>query len=189
MGDRKLYHLVNGEFVLDGMPSMRIPTYEEVNAHIAILRDVGFFDDPVAESVTFTGLSNGKRNTEVQASVYDAMMAEIYGEKERRTRKYLRTHNLRNDGKPQKKDKRKSYRKELYDSCDPWIGYEHIRNFRKAEKIRTDAEDYALEHEEAEKARAEAERIAKEDAEIRYWEERIEKERELRQLHEWLKYA
>ena len=77
MEDRKLYHLINGEFVRDGMPSVHIPTYEEMSAHIEILCDVGFFDSPITESVTFDGIGDGKRNTEVQASVYDAMMAEI----------------------------------------------------------------------------------------------------------------
>lgn len=77
----KLYHLVNGEFVHDGMPSVRIPTYAEIGAHIAILNNVGFFDNPVvAESVTFTGISNGKRNTEKQASLFDAIHAEILSE-------------------------------------------------------------------------------------------------------------
>ena len=82
MENRKLYHLVNGEFVLCGMPSVHIPTYAEIGAHIAILNDVGFFDDhSVAEPVCFDGISDGKRNTEKQASLYDAMMAEIMDER------------------------------------------------------------------------------------------------------------
>lgn len=81
MEDRKLYHLVNGEFVLNGMPSVQtVPTYEEINTHIAILRNVGFFDDPVAESVTFDGIGNGKRSDAIMAEIYDAIHAEILGE-------------------------------------------------------------------------------------------------------------
>lgn len=41
-----------------------------------------FGEKPVAESVTFDGISNGKRNTEKQASLYDAMLAEIYAERD-----------------------------------------------------------------------------------------------------------
>lgn len=78
----KLYHLVNGEFVHDGMPSVQIPTYAEIGAHIMILNDIGYFDNPiVAESVTFDGISNGKRNTEKQASLFDAIHAEILGDR------------------------------------------------------------------------------------------------------------
>lgn len=81
MENRKLYAPV------------RIPTYEEVAAHIAILRDVGFFDDPVAESVhAWEGIGDGKRNTEKQVSVYDAMMAELHGDKARRAEKWRKTH-------------------------------------------------------------------------------------------------
>ena len=35
---------------------------------------------PIAEPVPFTGESNGRRTTEKQASLYDAMLAEIYAE-------------------------------------------------------------------------------------------------------------
>ena len=72
---------------------VRIPTYEEVAAHIAILQDVGFCDTPVAESCyAWNGIGDGRRNTEVQASLFDAMMAELHGDKARRAEKWRKTH-------------------------------------------------------------------------------------------------
>ena len=186
MADRKLYHLINGEFVYDGMPSMRIPAYEEVNAHIAMLRDVGFFDDPIAESVpAWDGLSNGKRTTEKQASLYDAMIAEIENEKNNRMRKYLRKHEIRNDGKPVRKEKRKSYEKEKCYSCDPWHGLDTVRKYREIEAEKADARDYEI---ELRNIADDAKRDAI-DAEIREWEQRIAHEQKMRKLNDWLKYA
>ena len=73
---------------------------------------------------------------------------------------------MRNNGKPVRKEKRKSYRKELCYSCDPWRGFDTVRNFRHAEKIRTDAEDYKIELRNI----AEDDERMKIDAEIREWE-------------------
>lgn len=81
MENRKLYAPV------------RIPTFDEVAAHIAILEDVGFCDTPVAESCyAWNGIGDGRRNTEKQVSVYDAMMAELHGDKARRAEKWRKTH-------------------------------------------------------------------------------------------------
>ena len=81
MKNRKLYAPV------------RIPTYEEVAARIAILGDIGFCDTPIAESCyAWNGIGDGIRNTEKQVSVYDAMMAELHGDKARRAEKFRKTH-------------------------------------------------------------------------------------------------
>lgn len=47
---------------------------------------------PIADPVGFVRRKNGIRNTTVQASVYDAMMAELQGDKERRAEKWRKTH-------------------------------------------------------------------------------------------------
>lgn len=134
----------------------------------------------------FTGERNGKRNTEVQASLYDAMMAEIMDEKDARLRKYLRKHEIRN-GNPVRKEKRKAYIKEKCYTCDPWNGWDIVRNVRIKEKIRTDAEDWELEA-EAIREYAEWEKINAElKAEVE--QKRMEESRKLCELNEWLKYA
>lgn len=141
----------------------------------------------IAEPVCFTGISNGKRNTEKQASLYDCMMAEIMAEREERMRKFMRKHEIRNDGKPVRKEKRKSYRKELCYSSDPWHGWDTIAEFRMAEKIRTDAEDWKIESVEIAEAE-EWERFNRELDEFnRQW--RMAEEIEMRKFNEWLKWA
>ena len=123
MEDRKVYHLINGEFVHDGMPSVHIPNFEELSAHIAILTDVGFFDDPtIAESVpVWSGISNGKRSDAVQASVFDMIHAEIMDERmseKMRNRKHYnaemlekcRSMNYRNRSGKSYEELPKSYR-------------------------------------------------------------------------------
>ncbi len=127
------------------------------------------------------------RVAKAEIDLYDGIIAEM--SMGARFRKYLRTHELRNDGHPVRKDKRKAYVKEKCYSCDPWIGFETVRNVRIAEKIRTDAEDWEMEEYEialSEELRKWGERIM---AEIE--EERKEKERkdEHMRLVEWLKWA
>lgn len=153
----KLYHLVNGEFVLCGMPSVHIPTYAEIGAHIAILNDVGFFDDRiVAESVTFDGLSNGKRTTEKQASVYDAMMAEMIDERNaekarvrnrrRSDRKHKLTPKMRKEQELMRKDRMYGYAWNL--DC-PKVRFapdsEPIKTRKYAEGDRINREDWDTE--------------------------------------------
>jgi len=167
-------------------------------AEYAIMRNIfeTMPENSVAESVTFTGLRNGKRNTEVQASLYDAMMAEIMGEKDARLRKYLRKHEIRSDGHPVRKEKRKAYMKEKCYQCSPWNGWDIVRNVRIAEKIRTDAEDWKLEQDaiaedaEWEKFNAELleyDRQLREEAEAE--QRKMREYRKMRELNEWLKYA
>lgn len=125
------------------------------------------------------------RIARAEISVYDAMMAEIMAEKSARLRKYLRKHEVRNDGHPVRKEKRKFYEKELCYSCDPWKGYDHINKFRNAEKIRTDAEDWELEQDSI----AEDKRNAELEEEYRELERRYRHERYMRNLNDWLQYA
>jgi len=202
MEDRKLYHLVNGEFVLNGMPSVHIPTYAEIGAHIAILNDVGFFDDhSVAEPVCFDGISNGKRNTEKQASLYDAMLAEIYAErnraKARRVRKVdNRTRAERLADWEQEKDRRKDIHLD-------WVERDSRRKFghgkthywdSNAERNICNAEAVAREDWEIELRNIadDAERDAIE-AEIREWELKHAVEqanaRAWMAMQDWLEWA
>ena len=87
---------------------------------------------------------------EQNVSVFDAIHAEILGEKISRREKFMRTHMVRNDGKSVRKDKRKSYRKELCYSCDPWIGFEVVKHRREQEKIASRIADFHAELEEHE---------------------------------------
>lgn len=75
--------------------------------------------EPIAEPVCFDGISNGKRNTEKQASLYDAMMAEIMGEhdgskakvrnRRRADRKYKMTPKMRKEQEEMRKDRMFGY--------------------------------------------------------------------------------
>lgn len=146
-------------------------------------------EEQVAEPVTFVGLSNGKRTTEKQASLYDAMMAEIMDEKDARLRKYLRKHELRNNGHPVRKEKRKAYVKEKCYSCDPWHGWNTVRKFREIEAEKADARDYEI---ELRNIAEDAERDAIE-AEVREWERKHAVEQANRRawmmMQDWLEWA
>ena len=197
MADRKLYHLVNGEFVLNGMPSVHVPTYEEVKGHLEILRNVGFFDDAeIAEPVTFTGESNGRRTTEKQASVYDAMMAEIYAEHDGNKAKVRNRRSERRNHMAENWEAEKEHRKDLH--------WNHLEKKARrdagckfgnhwasnAERKICHAEivarkDWEIEQGNMEVARLDAEIMA----EYAEWEARREFEDMCRKLNEWLKYA
>lgn len=104
----------------------------------------------------FPGIGDGgKRTDAVQASLFDAIHAEILGEKISRREKFLRTHMVRNDGKPVRKDKRKSYRKELTYSCDPWIGWGVVKHRREQIKLESRMADFDAELAEHESRMAE----------------------------------
>lgn len=170
MENRKLYHLVNGEFVLNGMPSVYVPTYEEVMAHIAILNDIGCFDDSVAESVTFGGISNGKRTDAVMAEVYDAEFAELIGDhmaekcRVRNRRKGDRKHKLtpekRKEQELMRKDRMYGYawnldcpKKRFHPESDP------IKTRKYAEGDRIIRADYQREFDEDAEAECRAKRF------------------------------
>lgn len=87
----------------------------------------------------------GGRVERAEIALFDAMMVEISTEKEKRMRKFMRTHEVRNDGKSIRKDKRKAYRKERTYRADCWRGWETVSHYRNAEKIRTDSKDFNTE--------------------------------------------
>lgn len=70
----------------------RSPCYTDGDFLIAVDIREKMPDIPDAEPVRFAGICNGIRNTTVQASVYDAMMAELHGDKARRAEKFRKTH-------------------------------------------------------------------------------------------------
>lgn len=209
MEDRKLYHLVNGEFVHDGMPyNTKNRTYAEIAERIALWDAVDIIPElPVAESVTFTGISDGKRTDAVQASLYDAMMAEIYaerdGEKARvRNRRRADRKHPENKAERMRKAHNRLERKYGYYSNDGGLVH---RGFitgelyadgktRVAEQIARN--DWKLESAEIE----EYEMWEKFNAELfefdRQWreeakaeQERVRKAREAIEFNEWLKWA
>lgn len=174
---------------------MWIPVTEQEDAErVAMMEAVRNIPEIKPEKIADNAGYIGKHAENV--SVYDAMMAEIMGEKDARLRKYMRKHEIRNDGKPVRKEKRKSYEKEKCYQCSHWNGWDIVRNVRIAEKIRTDAEDWKLEQ-DAIAEEEEWERFNRELEEFdRKWREEAEAEqrrmreyRKLRELHEWLKYA
>ena len=84
--------------------------------------------------------------------VYDGILAELLTDKEIRVLKYMRTHEVRNDGHPVLKDKRKSYRKEKCYQCDPWNGWDTYKNHKERIAIKTRMADFRAElrmHEDA----------------------------------------
>ena len=103
-----------------------------------------------------------------QMSVYDGILAEVLSDKESRMKKFMRTHEIRNDGKPVRKDKRKSYRKELTYSCDPWIGYEVVKHKRERDAVESRIADWEIEQESHAKTMAE---IASHKRSIKFFEE------------------
>lgn len=92
---------------------------------------------------------------EQNVSVFDAIHAEILGEKVSRREKFMRNHYIRNDGKPIRKDKRKSYRKELCYTCDPWIGWGVVKHRREQIKLESRMADFDAELAEHESRMAE----------------------------------
>ena len=79
--------------------------------------------EPIAESVTFAGISNGKRNTEKQASLYDAMLAEIYAERDGEKAKVR--NRRKNDRKHKLTPKMRKEQEELrnINICNRYIGW------------------------------------------------------------------
>lgn len=115
----------------------------------------------------------------------DRFYAEFYAEKERREQKYLRKHEIRNDGHPVKKEKRKDYEKRKHYNCDFYRGLMTVRKYRELEAEKADARDYAIEEEMIAEFMM-WERINKEIEQMRKFAEETE---ELRKLGAWLEWA
>ena len=156
-------------------------------AESAIMADIleRMPEESVAESYVEIAMISDRR----AVMEYDSTVAELYAEKNHRMRKYMRKHELRNDGRPVRKEKRKAYTKRLCFSCDPWHGWDTVRKYRQQEAEKADARDWRIEQEAiAECAEAEMFRNM-----IIAEYERIETERrnaeEAEKLNAWLKYA
>ena len=81
-------------------------------------------------------------------SLFDAMVADLFGGKQIRAEKFMRTH----DGKLKAKDKRKSYEKRMCFRQDPWHGCDHVKNYRHNVRVKGVYADFSAElrqHEEA----------------------------------------
>ena len=81
-------------------------------------------------------------------SLFDAMVADLFGDKEIRVEKFMRTH----DSRLKAKDKRKSYEKEMCFRQDPWHGCDHVKNYRQNVRLETIRNDFKAElrqHEDA----------------------------------------
>lgn len=150
--------VVEGEMVWVKVPEQEIADRRMMAEAVRNLPDI----EPEKIAISDNGGYIGKH---AELSVYDAMLAEIMGEKDARLRKYLRKHEVRH-GKPVRKEKRKAYRKEKCYSCDPWHGCDTVRKFREIEAEKADARDYEI---ELRNIAEDAERNAIE-AEIRGWE-------------------
>lgn len=140
-----------------------------------------FLGDYAENPETFQGLKSGKRNTEKQASLYDAMLAEIYAEhdgskaKVRNRRRADRKHNVL-----PKVRKQMRYDRGWNRYCSmPCYG---CKNIGIAEYRMDNAEQIARADWEIESAEIEM------DAEFNFWTQKIENER-LASLNEWLQYA
>ena len=123
------------------------------------------------------------RVAQMEISVFDLMMAEIMDEKEARLRKFERTHYVRN-GKPMRKEKRKSYEKRKLYNCDFYRGFDTVRKYKQTIAEKSNAHDWELEQDNIADAEEQT-KIAEEYAiyygvqQKRYWDN----------MTEWLKYA
>lgn len=68
----------------------------------------------IAEPVTFAGENNGRRNTEKQASLYDAMLAEIYAEHDGEKARVRNRRNERRNHMAENWEAEKERRKDLH---------------------------------------------------------------------------
>ena len=177
-------------------------SYEEWKLFWEMLNSMPEFsigEKPVAEPVCFSGIHDGKRNTEKQASLYDAMYAEIMEERMRKKIRRMRKPDNRTreqrlsdwDAEKQSRKDRKWDRDwELYNR--DWKaradGMSH--NMRKnfsAEKV--DRADYEVElrniaeYAEQEAIRKSAEQMYAESMEY------INRMEHVRKLVEWLEWA
>ena len=160
--------------MMDNTPTKMVINHEMIDA-VNAMAEI----KPDAEIDVF-GWSDlyGRGVSAKQVWQYEEDMAEIRREKERRMRKYMMKHTIRNDGKSVRKEKGKFYKKEKHcGSFDPYIGLMTVKKYRQIIAEKYDDRDYALEQEEIE--------------EYLMWEKinfDVETER-LKALGEWLKWA
>lgn len=110
------------------------------------------FDDDNPE--IFHGISNGKRNTEVQASLYDAMMAEIMDERNAEKRRHEK-HRAGKEYRHRKPEDRHAHGERYsMNFAKVECGNDHVRNLYHEITLRN---DWELEYTENEKARINAE--------------------------------
>ena len=150
----------------------------------------------------FAGLSNGKRSDAVQASLFDAMMAEIMDErnaekaKVRNRRRSNRKHNILPKVRKQMRDDR-GWNRYLSMPC---YGCKNIgiAEYRIINAESADRADWELEEEENWIEKRDAEYRAAIEAEMKEWQEQLERERAILRkqqerywngLNEWLQYA
>lgn len=140
-------------------------------------------EEQVAEPVTFAGESNGKRTTEKQASVYDAMMAEIYAERNKAKARRVRKPDSRTkaerilDWESGRIDRWERRLRSRWNHLDKKYGYLGKKQLKDAYAEIDAWADWKLESAEIEM-----------DAEFNFWTQKIENER-LASLNEWLQYA
>lgn len=169
--------------MMDNTPTKMVINHEMIDAVNAMAET-----KPDAEIEVF-GWSDlyGRGVSAKQVWQYEEDMAEIRREKERRMRKYMMKHRVRNDGKPVRKEKRKSYEKEMCNRFDPWAfcGCVTIKKYRELSAEKYDALDYEIEKENVaeflmwEGINAEIEAMRKFDKETE----------ELQKLEVWLQWA
>lgn len=170
-------------------------TWEELCLWWAMLDSMPEFrcgEKPVAESVpAWDGLSNGKRTTEKQASLYDAMMAEIYAERNKAKARRVRKPDNRTraerlaDWEEEKRDRKDRRAQYACNHINKKYGYLTFAEERRISAEKYDRADWELEQIDI----AEDAYIAQVEAEFLAWLERYEHERMMRNLNEWLKYA
>ena len=194
---RSLPEISEGRFVIMGMDHVfgcvTIAEMKDFRMMCEIADAI--MEEPIAEREVFRGLSDGKRNTEKQASLYDAMMAEIYAErnkaKARRVRKPdNRTRAERLADWDAEKDRRKDRRIDAKcNHINKKYGYLCIEQERRISAETVAREDYEI---ELRNIAEDAERDAIE-AEIREWERKhaIEQAnaRAWMAMQKWLEWA
>ena len=213
MENRKLYHLVNGEFVHNGMPyNTKTQTYAEIAERIALWDAVDIIPElPVAESVVriedYGPGRHAKAEFSPETSGYDYLYAELCRDrnaekaKVRNRRRADRKH-PENKAERMRKMHNRLERKYGYYSNDGGLVYRGFitgelyadRKTRIAEEsIRSDWELESAEIEEYamwEKFNAELfefDRQWREQAKAE--QERVRKAREAIEFNEWLKWA
>ena len=118
MADR-LQHMIDAEirkgYSYDGAYLEVYDGWKHLTAHFS-----DFYDE---NSPVFRGIQGGgKRTDAVQASLFDAIHAEMLGEKDARRAKYMRTHGKDKTPKDRKRDKKNRNRR-MYGREEQWASF------------------------------------------------------------------